>query len=56
MSKSANLFATLRHDAASKTVALEFVDSVSFCLFRDYSQRERDAFLLLLGRDPGPAG
>jgi len=28
MSKSANLFATLRHDAASKTVAWEFVDSV----------------------------
>jgi hypothetical protein len=28
MSKSANLFATLRHDVASKTVALEFVDSV----------------------------
>jgi hypothetical protein len=28
MSKWANLFATLRHDAASKTVASEFVDSV----------------------------
>jgi hypothetical protein len=28
MSKSANLFVTLRHDVASKTVALEFVDSM----------------------------
>jgi len=28
MSKSANLFTTLRHDVGSKTVALEFVDSV----------------------------
>jgi hypothetical protein len=28
MSEWANVFAILRHDAASKTVTLEFVDSV----------------------------